>query len=57
MPRLDRGLVEHKLPTTKGATLVKQAPRRLVTVVTEVVHGEVKKLLNAGYVRIAKYVD
>ncbi|CAL2255974.1 unnamed protein product [Prunus armeniaca] len=57
MPGLDRKLVEHKLPIKEGYLPVKQA-RRIMSMDTELkVKEEIERLLKAGFIRPAVYVD
>ncbi|CAL2266539.1 unnamed protein product [Prunus armeniaca] len=57
MPRLDRGLVKHKLPIKEGYLPVKQA-RRWMSMETELkVKEEIERLVKAGFIRPAIFVD
>ncbi|BBN69253.1 hypothetical protein Prudu_848S000200 [Prunus dulcis] len=57
MPGLDRQLVEHKLPIKDGYLPVKQARRRMSMDTELKVKEEIERLLKAGFIRPAIYVD
>ena len=57
LPGLDRSLVEHKLPIKSGCKPVKQLPRKMTPEVTSKVKEEIERLLNAGFIRTARYVE
>ncbi|CAN6725239.1 unnamed protein product [Malus baccata var. baccata] len=57
MPGLDSTLVEHRMPINEGYKPVKQAPRRMSKEIEEKVKEEIEKLLKAGFIRPAKYVE
>ncbi|KAM1029351.1 hypothetical protein ACFX15_041095 [Malus domestica] len=57
MPRLDPALVEHRMPIKEGYKPVKQAPRRMSKEIEEKVKEEIERLVKAGFIRPAKYVE
>ncbi|CAN6558617.1 unnamed protein product [Malus baccata var. baccata] len=57
MPGLDSTLVEHIMPINEGYKLVKQAPRRMSNEIEEKVKEEIERLVKAGFIRPAKYVE
>ncbi|KAM2822887.1 hypothetical protein COP1_038796 [Malus domestica] len=57
MPGLDPALVEHRLPIKEGYKPVKQAPRRMSKEIEEKVKEEIERLVKAGFIRPAKYVE
>ncbi|CAN6729282.1 unnamed protein product [Malus baccata var. baccata] len=57
MPGLDSTLVEHRMPIKEGYKPVKQAPRRMSKEIEEKVKEEIERLLKAGFIRPAKYVE
>ncbi|KAM1369313.1 hypothetical protein ACFX2F_039920 [Malus domestica] len=57
MPGLDSALVEHRMPIKKGYKPVKQAPRRMSKEIEEKVKEEIERLVKAGFIRPAKYVE
>ncbi|KAM1405500.1 hypothetical protein ACFX2F_000328 [Malus domestica] len=57
MPGLDSALVEHRLPIKEGYKPVKQAPRRMSKEIEEKVKEEIERLVKAGFIRPAKYVE
>ncbi|CAN6555140.1 unnamed protein product [Malus baccata var. baccata] len=57
MPGLDSTLVEHRMPIKEGYKLVKQAPQRMSKEIEEKVKEEIEKLVKAGFIRPAKYVE
>jgi len=57
LPGLDRSLVEHKLPIKSGCEPVKQLPRKMMPEVTSKVKEEIERLLGAGFIRTARYVE
>ncbi|CAL8119891.1 unnamed protein product [Prunus armeniaca] len=57
MPRLDRKLVEHKLPIKEGYLPVKQARRRMSMDTELKVKEEIERLLKAGFIRPAIYAN
>ena len=57
MPGLDSILVEHIMPINEGYKPVKQAPRRMLKEIEENVKEEIERLVKAGFIRPAKYVE
>ena len=57
LPGLDRQLVEHKLPIKPEVKPIKQKPRRMEPEITLKVKEEVSRLLKAGFIRTARYVE
>ncbi|KAM1720612.1 hypothetical protein ACFX12_022252 [Malus domestica] len=57
MPGLDATLVEHRMPIKEGYKPVKQAPRRMSKEIEEKVKEEIERLVKAGFIRPAKYVE
>ena len=57
MPCLDQKLVEHRLPIRIGYMPFKQSPRRMSPKVILKVKEEIERLLKAGFIRMARYVD
>ncbi|KAM0978137.1 hypothetical protein ACFX2C_014142 [Malus domestica] len=57
MPCLDSTLGEHKMPIKEGYKSVKQAPRRMSKEIEENVKEEIERLVKAGFIRTAKYVE
>ncbi|CAN6703779.1 unnamed protein product [Malus baccata var. baccata] len=57
MPGLDATLVEHKMPIKEGYKPVKQAPRRMSKEIEEKVKEEIERLVKAGFIKPAKYVE
>ncbi|KAM2842616.1 hypothetical protein PS2_030728 [Malus domestica] len=57
MPGLDPTLVEHRMPIKEGFKPVKQAPRIMSKEIEEKVKEEIKRLVKAGFIRPAKYVE
>ncbi|KAM1952066.1 hypothetical protein ACFX15_006602 [Malus domestica] len=57
MPGLDPTLVEHKMPIKEGFKPVKQAPWRMPKEIEEKVKEEMERLVKAGFIRPAKYVE
>ncbi|CAN6542153.1 unnamed protein product [Malus baccata var. baccata] len=57
IPGLDSTLVEHRMPIKKGYKPVKQAPRRMSKEIEEKVKEEIERLVKAGFIRPAKYVE
>ncbi|CAN6579132.1 unnamed protein product [Malus baccata var. baccata] len=57
MPSLDSALVEHRMPIKEGYKPVKQAPRRMSNEIEEKVKEEIERLVKAGFIRPAKYVE
>ncbi|KAM2459301.1 hypothetical protein TB1_007452 [Malus domestica] len=57
MPSLDATLVEHRMPINEGYKPVKQAPQRMSKEIEEKVKEEIERLVKAGFIRPAKYVE
>ncbi|KAM1778999.1 hypothetical protein ACFX12_040426 [Malus domestica] len=57
MPGLDSTLVEHKMSIKETDKPMKQAPRRMSKEIEEKVKEEIKRLVKAGFIRPAKYVE
>ncbi|KAM2278683.1 hypothetical protein ACFXTI_036839 [Malus domestica] len=57
MPGLDPTLVEHRMPIKEGYKPVKQAPRRMSKEIEEKVKEEIERLVKAGFIIPAKYVE
>ncbi|XP_052297280.1 uncharacterized protein LOC127902413 [Citrus sinensis] len=57
MPGIDRGVACHKLAIKKGARLVRQKRRCFNQERYEAINAEVEKLLNARFIREAKYPE
>ncbi|KAM1223354.1 hypothetical protein ACFX2G_043340 [Malus domestica] len=57
MPGLDRALVEHELRIKPGFKPFRQPPRRFSTEVQLSVKDELVRLLKAGFIRTARYVE
>ncbi|TQD73898.1 hypothetical protein C1H46_040600 [Malus baccata] len=54
---LDSTLVEHRMPINEGYKLVNQAPQRMSKEIEEKVKEEIERLVKAGFIRPAKYVE
>ncbi|CAL9029903.1 unnamed protein product, partial [Prunus brigantina] len=57
MPGLPRSLVEHELKIKEGFKPFQQPPRRFSTEVQLKVKEEIERLLEAGFIRTARYVE
>nr|KYP48747.1 Transposon Ty3-G Gag-Pol polyprotein [Cajanus cajan] len=57
MPRLGRGLVEHRLPMIPGKKPVKQSPRRFAPEIIEKIKEEIERLLKAKFIRTSRYAE
>ncbi|KAM2127807.1 hypothetical protein ACFX1R_007669 [Malus domestica] len=57
MPSLDSTLVKHRMPIKEGHKPVKQVPRRMSKEIEEKVKEEIERLVKAGFIRPAKYVE
>nr|KYP45954.1 hypothetical protein KK1_032449 [Cajanus cajan] len=57
MPGLDRGLVEHRLPTIPGKKPVKQNPRRFAPKVIDKIKEEIERLLKSKFIRTSRYAE
>ena len=54
---LSRDLVEHKLPIKSNCKPFKQLPRKMSPETILLVKKEIQNLLNAGFIRTARYVE
>jgi len=57
MPGLPSSLVEHELKIKEGFKPIRQPPRRFLTEVQLKVKEEIERLLKAGFIRTARYVE
>ncbi|CAN6583835.1 unnamed protein product [Malus baccata var. baccata] len=57
MPGLDSTLVEYRMPIKERYKPIKQAPRRMSKEIEEKVKEEIERLVKAGFIRLAKYVE
>ena len=57
MPRLDRNLVEHRLPNKLEFHHFQQPPRRMSKEVELKVKEEIEKLLKAKFIKPTRYVQ
>ncbi|KAM1426466.1 hypothetical protein ACFXTO_019145 [Malus domestica] len=57
MPNLDPTLIEHMMPIKKMFKPVKQAPQMMYKEIEEKVKEEIERLVKAGFIRPAKYVE
>ena len=57
MPGLDRSIVEHRLPTDSAIPPKKQKLRRYKPDLILQIKDEVDKLLNVGFIEVAKYPE
>jgi hypothetical protein len=57
MPRLDRSIIEHRLPLKKGFQPFQQRARQMRTKVLEEVKKEIEKMLEVGFIRPCRYVE
>ena len=57
LPSLDRTLVKHRLPIKKEHIPHQQPPRKMVNEVILKVKEEIKRLLQAGFIRPSSYVE
>jgi hypothetical protein len=57
MPRLDRSIVEHRLPLKKGFRPFQQWARQMRTEVLEEVKKEIEKMLEAGFIMPCRYAE
>ncbi|CAL2247925.1 unnamed protein product [Prunus armeniaca] len=57
MPGLPRSLVEHELKIREGFRPFQQSPRQFSTDVQLKVKEEIERLLKAGFIRMARYVE
>jgi hypothetical protein len=57
LPGLSTKLVEHRLPIKEGFLPFQQAPRRMALDIILKVKEEIEKLVRAGFIRPARYVE
>jgi hypothetical protein len=57
MPGLDRSIVEHRLPLKPGFRPFQQRARQMKAEVLEEVKKEVKKMLEAGFIKTCRYAE
>ncbi|XP_057994971.1 uncharacterized protein LOC131175276 [Hevea brasiliensis] len=57
MPRIDRDIVQHKIPTNPNMRPVKQKKRRLRPEWEEKIVQEVKKLIEAYFIKVIEYPE
>jgi hypothetical protein len=57
MPRLNRSIVEHRLPLKPGFWPFQQRARQMKAEVLEEVKKEVKKMLEAGFITTCRYAE
>jgi hypothetical protein len=57
MPRLDRSIVEHRLPLKPGFRPFQQRARQMKAEVQEEVKKEVKKMIEASFIRTCRYAE
>jgi ribonuclease HI len=57
MPRLDRSIVEHRLPLKSGFRPFQQRARQMKAEVLVEVKKEVEKMLEAGFIRTCRYAE
>jgi hypothetical protein len=57
MPRLDKSIVEHRLPLKKGFRPFQQRVRQMKAEVLVEVKKEVEKMLEAGFIRPCRYAE
>jgi hypothetical protein len=57
MPGLDRSIVEHRLPLKPGFRPFQRRAWQMKAEVLEEVKKEVKKLLEAGFIRTCRYAE
>jgi hypothetical protein len=57
MPRLDRSIVEHRLPLKRGFWPFQQRARQMKAEVPVEVKKELEKMLEAGFIRPCRYVE
>jgi hypothetical protein len=56
-PRLDRSIVEHRLPLKKGFWPFYKRARQVRTKILEEVKKEIEKMLEAGFIRPCRYAE
>ena len=57
LPGLSRKLVEHRLPINEGFLPFQQALRRMAPDITLKIKEEIERLVRAGFIRPARYVE
>jgi hypothetical protein len=57
MPGLDRSIVEHRLPLKPGFLSFQQRARQMKAEVLEEVKKEVKRMIEAGFIRTCRYAE
>ena len=57
MPRLDRSIVEYRLPIKPGYLPFKQAPRRFNPNVLDDTKKEIERLLEAKFIQPCRYAE
>ncbi|KAK1608064.1 hypothetical protein QYE76_031737 [Lolium multiflorum] len=57
MPGLDKSIIEHRLPLKKGFRPFQQRARQMKAEVLEEVKKEIKKMLDAGFIRPCRYAE
>jgi hypothetical protein len=57
LPGLNRKLVEHRLLIKTGFEPYQQAPRRMAPNIILKVKEEIKRLVAANFIRLARYVE
>jgi hypothetical protein len=57
MPRLDRSIVEHRLPLKKRFRPFQQRAQQMKAEVLVEVKKEVEKMLEAGFIRLCRYAE
>ena len=57
LPGLSRKLVEHQLPIKEGFQPFQQALRRMALDITLKIKEEIERLVRAGFIRPARYVE
>jgi hypothetical protein len=57
MPRLDRRIIEHRVPLKKGFWPFQQRAHQMRTKVLEEVKKEIEKMLEAGFIRSCRYAE
>lgn len=57
MPRLDRGLVEHRFHLKRGMKPVMQTPRRFTPEVIQKIKAEIQRFFEAKFIRTVRYAE
>jgi hypothetical protein len=57
LPGLSKKLVEYRLPIKEGFQPFQQAPRRMGPNITLKIKEEIERLVRAGFIRLARYVE